>query len=210
MTVVASDTFTRANQSGWGTASDGETWTQSAGSGTLAISSNQGTITGSTALQLMLLGSNTTYPAKVKVRTSRTSTTDINFVTARLTAGNNYYRVKVQSGTIYIFKDIAGTITNLANTAFTDTAGSEYWIEFYLNGSTLGASIWLDGNSQPGSYMISTTDTSIAVAGQYGVGCTLSGSAHIATFDNFTVDNLVVPNTANRFVYGHHRFAHSI
>ena len=53
------DSFTRANQSGWGTADDGQTWAAQGAVPTLAIASNVGTFTGITTATNMLLGSNT-------------------------------------------------------------------------------------------------------------------------------------------------------
>lgn len=195
--VLEQDTFTRANQSGWGTASNGDTWTQDAGSATLSIASNEGTVTGNTTANRMYLGSTTSQAWEVLVRLETTFTpgTGIAGVIFKRTASNNYYAVHVISGSsLRLSKTISGTFTQLSTGTVTFTANNFYWIRARCvwNGTTntFYARLWQDGNSEPSTWAISgTTDNAISSAGNAGVAATCATAGDTVKFDSFTATN---------------------
>lgn len=61
------------------------------------------------------------------------------------------------------------TFTNLATTAETLVAGDWWWVRLRLNGTTVRARFWKDGNPEPGTWDVDTTDSSISAAGWVGL-----------------------------------------
>jgi hypothetical protein len=202
MSIVAQDTFTRANRAantlvatGWGTASDGETWATPTGSGSFAITSNEGTITSCTVMTFVQLGSNTLVDCEVLARVTMNSTNyTMVGVTMRQTSSNTTYRVRINSAVpsqgFSINKTVAGTSTTLVSATFTPTLGTFYWIRGRVQGSNLYAKIWQDGTSEPSAWTLTTSDTSITGAGGYGFCCQSTVSTDTAQFDSFSVENL--------------------
>lgn len=192
MTTLGNDTFTRANQSGWGTADDGQTWSVSTGAATLAISSNEGTVTACTTLTFIKLGSTTSADSEALVRIAVPTT---NYTAAgillRSTASNTAYRCRINSNSaaqgIGIIKTVAGTSTNLITASFTPTLNSFYWMRFKIVGSDLYGKIWADGSTEPTAWTVQTTDTSITGAGGIGIVNNTSNSADTAKYDHFYV-----------------------
>ena len=186
-TTLSSDTFSRANQSGWGTASDGETWAHSVGTTTLAISGNEGTATGTTGANLMLLGSNTALNAEALVRMSSSTGNDTPGPVLRATGTTTYYNATLNGSLLVIRKDIAGTVTTLASVSFTMSAATFYWLRFRVVGSTLYAKAWQDGSAEPAAWTATATDTAITSAGQWGLRTVLNVGTDVISFDHFTV-----------------------
>ena len=113
--AISSDTFTRANQSGWGTASDSETYTTLGSTPTLAITSNEGVIsstsTGDTYMQLGT-ASETDTLGNVRLAVTQTSAA-YSGIFLRFTDANNWYRAYIYAlGSFRIDKCVGGTITN--------------------------------------------------------------------------------------------------
>lgn len=195
MTIIASDTFTRANQTGWGTASDGtDTWSQAAGSYTNNIVSNQGELTGSTAINFMQLGTQTSADMEMLVRlTGSNPTLSQAKCILRATGSATYYRMGMGTTATKFVIDInnAGTITNLALAAVTAfVANTEYWIRARVQGTNLYARVWQDGTTEPTSWTATATNSTITAAGNFGVGLVSGSSTGTTYFDNLTLDNL--------------------
>ena len=183
MTTLATDTFIRADQSGWGTASDGDTYTTS-GTSTLAIASNEGTVTGGTD-EYMLIGSGTSAPVNVLVRCC-TDTNAANMgLVGRYASSTTLYRCFLHNQTLNLEKIVSGSGTSLATTGFSYGANQFCWIRLICQGTTISADCWVDGGSEPGSPQISVTDSAISAAGSYGMHA-LNGSG-TTKFDSLTV-----------------------
>src|SRR5215469_785662 len=107
MTLLASDTFIRANQSGWGTASDSETWASVRGTPVVAIASNEGTFhaSGGSSFSIMRLGSQTSAGQEVLVRMKPGNTAKNQGTVARFVDNNNFYYGVLINNTILIGKD---------------------------------------------------------------------------------------------------------
>ena len=188
MTVILNDTFVRSPQSGWGTATDGKTWSNLTGPATAAINgSNEGTLTGSVTQTIFVLSANTYTDLDLVVRMANTANADSIYVVFRATASNNYYRVRMQNQTLALHKIITGTATQLATFSTAVTAGSFIYIRIKVVGTTIQAKNWNSGSTENMSWGITLTDSSITSAGQIGLGCTLNSSSNTASYDNLYV-----------------------
>src|SRR6266568_2350337 len=190
MTVLAQDTFIRANQSGWGTASDGNTWTQLRGTQTLSIASNEGVLTypGNQTTGIMALSSGTQAAVEGLVRFSVSTLTDLAGIALRVQDANNFYSCVVgnTSQTITFRKDVASTFSTVGTAvAFTYTTGTFYWMRFRVSGSDLYAKAWADGSSEP-DWMMIASDASISTAGRYGLLGTPTATGNTTQYDHFT------------------------
>jgi hypothetical protein len=198
--TLGSDNFTRANQSGFGTASDGQPWNTLGGSATLAISSNSGTNTGSTTTTTLALGSKTAadLDQKIKGKVSGVSGGDRLGIAARIQDATTHYRVYWTGGNILVVRDVANVKTTLSTTAFSMTIGNIYWLRVQIYGSnptTINAKMWADGGSEPGSWTVTTTDTSpLQGAGQHGLGLALGDAANTVTIYSYSASNLTNPH----------------
>src|SRR6266700_1771845 len=182
--VIASDTFQRANQSLWGTASDGQTWGGDANSlSNFSISGNAGLVstTGSTTYSAVL-GPQAT-DAEVYATGSLSSFSNSNFGDVlRWTNGNNWYKVYINGSSLIIQKKVAGTATILASVPFTATAGSSYTIHFRVVGVTLTANAWATSGSEPSGWMVTASDSALT-SGYCGMRfLTKSGTATVTSF----------------------------
>src|SRR5581483_5989523 len=193
--VLDSDTFSRANQSGWGTGSGGSTWAANVGTPTLSIASNEGHITGLTSQAMMQLGSGTSANAEglVRVKASSTNSTRMG-IALRATATNTFYhgRLSTSANNLIIAKVVSGTNTDLFTVAFTVTAGTFYWIRFKIVSNNLYCRAWADGGAEPSSWSLTGTDSSIAGAGGWGLTVNTGNSATTWDFDSFTVNDATV------------------
>lgn len=163
-TLLAQDTFKRANQSRWGTASDGLTWGGDANTNAaFSISGDAGLVSnGNGATYSAVLGSTATN-AEVYATSSISSFTNSNFGDVlRWTDGNNWYKAYIDGSRLYIQKKVRGTTTFLSSVAFTATAKTSYSIHFRVTGTTLEANVWTSSGTEPKGWMVSTTDSSLS------------------------------------------------
>src|SRR6266536_1894901 len=143
--TLGTDTFQRANESHWGTASDGQTWGGDANSQkAFSISSNAGLVSNTGGASYSGVLGPTAANAEVYATGSLSSFSNSNFGDVlRWTDGNNWYKAYLDGAHLIIQKKVAGTATTLASVPFTATAGSSYTIHFRVVGSTLTANVWL-------------------------------------------------------------------
>lgn len=183
MTILASDTFARANQSGWGTSSGGQVWTAPRGGGAYSIVSNEGvnSSNGGT-FSVARIGSGTATSTEVLVRLKPADTTSNIGTIARYIDTNNFYYGVLVGGVARIGKNVSG-FTTLASTSVTYTTANFYWLRFNLVSTTLRLKFWQDGTSEPASWTVTTTDSSLS-SGGYGLGSDAVGST---SFDSLTV-----------------------
>ena len=197
MTVVRSDTFTRANVSnGWGTATDGNTWTlQSGSSSTLSVAADEGTFTSTASSNFLTLGaalSGADAEGLVRVQLGD-NTSNTAGILLRWTDANNHWLCRINSaaGVANVMVKVSGTYTTLSPTfTFTPSTSLHYWIRFRCQGTTIEFKIWQDGTGEPGAWTESYTSSSQNVAGAVGLyGFVNSPSTNL--YDNFSVDDLV-------------------
>lgn len=194
MTVFSSvwkqDTFTRANQSGWNPASNGDTWTVTTGTPTLSIASNEGKATGVAASDwVATLGSTTITDTELLVHcTISDFGNDGLGVYLRYVDSSNWYRVFLYGGSLAVDKKVAGTFTGtVASSAFSPVNNTFYWIRVHMEGTQLQAKVWSGTlGSEPGTYSITVTMSGVSGAGKVGLGAYHNATGDISQFDNFT------------------------
>ncbi len=187
--TVAKDTFQRANQTLWGTASDGQAWSSDASSSSaFAITNNTGIVsnTGSNSYSAILGPSGTN--AEVLMSGSLSSYSNANFgAVLRWTDGNNWYKAYIDGNTFYIQRKVAGTATMLKSTPFTASANTSYTIRFQVSGTTLNAKVWATGSAEPSGWTLTTSDSSLT-SGHVGMRVlTQSGKATFTAFQATTI-----------------------
>jgi len=181
---LGTDTFQRANQSLWGTASDGQTWGGDANSqSAFSISGNAGLVsnTGSTSYSAVL--GPTAANAEVYATGSLSSFSNGNFGDVlRWTDGNNWYKAYIDGAHLFIQKKVSGVATVLASVPFTATAGTAYTIHFRVVGSTLTANVWAASSAEPSGWMVTASDSTLT-SGYCGMRfLTQSGTATVTSF----------------------------
>lgn len=181
--LLGSDTFQRANQTQWGTASDGQAWSGDANTANgFSIVGNAGVVNSGGNNYSAVLGKSAT-DAQVVVSGSLSSYNNANLgAVLRWTDGNNWYKAYISGNTFYIQKKIAGNGTFLASAAFTAQVNTSYTLRFQVVGSTLSAKVWATGSAEPSAWTLTTTDSSLT-AGYCGIRVLTQGGT--ATFTSF-------------------------
>ena len=189
-TNIVQDTFQRANQSGgWGTASDGMTWSSGAG---LSISSNEGVITAlSSSSDFEILGTATTADGNGLVRFASTQSGLAGMILRHQSNGNMDLVRYNGSGQFQFMVDSAGSWSVVSSTAYSITSGTFYWLRAELQGTNVSYKVWPDGTTEPSAWTWSGTSATITAAGTMGLyGYAQSGSE--VEYDSFSVAPLGV------------------
>jgi len=184
-TYVVQDTFQRPNQSGWGTASDGMTW--SSGSG-LSISSDEGLISNSAASSFETLGSVTTADGNALVRflVGSTSSDTAGIILRHQSNGNMDLARYDGKGHLQFMVMSGGSWTVVSQTSFSPSAGTFYWLRFELQGTNVYLKVWAAGSTEPSAWTWSGTSSAITSAGEMGLyGYAASGAP--VELDSFSV-----------------------
>ena len=90
-----------------------------------------------------------------------------------------YYFGYDSATTWRVWKVVAGTITSLA-TGTGPELGVGFlwiWVRFQAIGTAIKAKVWLDGDAEPGSWLISTTDSAVTTGAP---GVAANGDANVA------------------------------
>ncbi len=159
-TILAQDTFQRSNQALWGIASDGHTWGGDANSSKVfSIAGNTGQLTnGNTSYSAVLGPTVTNAQVLFSGSISSFNATNIGAV-LHWTDGNNWYKAYIDGTNLIIQKKVNGSTTILNKTAFAAQTGTSYTLRFSVVGSTLSAKAWQTGSSEPGTWMVTATDS---------------------------------------------------
>ncbi len=159
-TILAQDTFQRSNQALWGTASDGQIWGGDANSSKVfSIAGNTGQLTnGNTSYSAVLGPTVTNAQVLFSGSISSFNATNIGAV-LHWTDGNNWYKAYIDGTNLIIQKKVNGSTTILNKTAFAAQTGTSYTLRFSVVGSTLSAKVWQTGSSEPGTWMVTATDS---------------------------------------------------
>lgn len=188
--TIGSDTFVRSNASGWGTSSGGDTWATNLGSPTLSIASNKGHAASISSQAAMQLGSTTSQNMEGLVRAQTNNTNSLRMgVALRFTSSNTFYhaRLSANANNLVIGKIVSGSNTDLFTTSFTVSTATYYWVRFRIVGSNLYARVWADGGSEPGTWTLTGTDSSITGSGGFGLTINANNTNSTWDFDSFTV-----------------------
>lgn len=110
-----------------------------------------------------------------RFRYTEASTAQISLIarasgTALGSSSTQYEGGAEDGGDIYKAAKLNPGYTELANVAQAQTIDTWYWLRFRVNGTTLQVKFWVDGDSEPASWGIETTDSDISAAGWVGIG----------------------------------------
>jgi len=194
-TILAQDTFQRADQALWGAASDGQSWGGDANKLTVfsiagsnhtwgQIANNRGNQGQGEQIYNALLG-----PASENVNLVVSGSVNLfrlnaNFgVVLRWKDVNNWYKALIDGSDLVVLKRLNGVTTQLGALRFTALSGKTYTLHFRAIGATLFASAWQSDQSEPAHWMIVVSDMSL-VSGQGGVRVVLENNTviHVASF----------------------------
>ncbi len=181
--MLAQDNFQRANQTYWGTASDGHTWTSDADTNTIfSINNNAGQVANGSGSYSAILGSSGTDEEGLFTGSiSNYSSTNIGAV-LRWNDGNNWYKAYLDGASLIVQKKVNGTAAVLSAAAFPATAGASYNLRFRVVGSTLYAKAWAGSSAEPAGWMVTTNDSTF----QHGYcGLRMQVYSNSATFTSF-------------------------
>lgn len=213
MTTLVADTFTRADNSVWGTASDGNTWAHPSGNATLAIASNEGTVTQAAVspsnVNIMVLGSATTADMEVLVRCSLGGASGCTMgLILRYLDVNNYVRLNFNTGafSMQAFKNGSATTVGSDFTHVSDTS-SFWWIRAQVIGTTTKARNWKDGNTEGSTWMITgnfNSGTGPIAAGKAGIYANTANTTPLK-YDNFQATIIVTASGSTSNLLRMHR-----
>ncbi len=167
--TLAQDTFQRANQQEWGTASDGQTWTSDAKtSTTFSISGNAGKIAGNGTAYNAILGPNV-QDAEVLFNGSLSNFANGNLgAVLRWTDTNNWYKAYINGTQLVLQSRVNGASTTLASANFAASTGTSYTIRFRAVGTTLSAKVWPGSGTEPTNWTVTATNSAFT-AGSPGL-----------------------------------------
>jgi len=186
-TISAQDTFHRANQAFWGTASDGNVWGGDANSKRLfSIAGNTGQVSSSIIATLQATLGPVTTNSEVLLSGSVSSFSKANFgATLRYTDANNWYRAYIDGSSLVIQRRVNGSYMTLASTSFSATGGTNYSLRFSVVGTTLLAKVWATSSTEPPNWTLATNDTNNTfLSGTAGIRMLVSSGTviHVTAF----------------------------
>jgi hypothetical protein len=210
VTTLASDSFTRSANNGWGSADIGGSYTLQGTASNFSVSGGVGSISlpSANANRAALLNGVTAQNVNVlfRVRLNKLPTGGQAYAYADVRRnGNNAYRPKVfiqPSGAVQVH---AGLVVNNSESSIapsvvvpglTYTANSWLWFRAEVSGTnptTIRVRVWLDGQAEPSTWQYSVTNSNAAVqtAGAIGLRAYVSSALTNAPitfgFDDLTV-----------------------
>jgi hypothetical protein len=157
---MAIDTAIRANQAGFGTASDGQVWVKT-GTGADAVSSNTLTLTNTTGDVHEVIGSRVWTDEDVSIHFQFSASTMTPGIELRYIDGNNHCRLSVTTTVITITRVSYGITMVLGTVVASLSTGILYRMRFRVNGTypvNFNAKVWLDTIAEPAAWSLSVTE----------------------------------------------------
>lgn len=187
--ALAQDTFSRANQTFWGIASDGQRWQADAMSSPgFAIVNHAGQVANSNGIYDAILGPRiTNAEVAFSGSVSRFGPSTLGAL-LRWTSAKNLYKAYLDGAHLILLKDVGGIVTTLKSVAFVAQESQLYTFHFRVLGSLLSAKVWPTNDPEPANWMVTTTDTSLS-SGYGGLRVVLENGI-TATITSFTESKL--------------------
>jgi hypothetical protein len=163
-TILAQDTFQRANQRYWGTASDGLRWGADANNlSSFAIAGDRGVIAnGQGAFEATLGPQVADADVLISGAISRYGPGTSNMgALLRWSDAQDWYKAYIDGAQLVLLKEVAGKIIVLDTITYPAQGGAAYTLRFRAVGSMLMAKVWPAGRSEPAAWMVTATDTSL-------------------------------------------------
>jgi hypothetical protein len=82
-----------------------------------------------------------------------------------------FYALRWLSSLLQIGRQSSGTFTTLTSISASRASSTRYQFRFRINGTTLSAKLWVDGASEPTTWQVSTSNSTITGAGRAGIFC---------------------------------------
>ena len=213
--VFASDAFTRTVVNGWGTADVGGNYTISGGTtANFSVNGSRGVMaivtTGERHARLSSVAQqDITAVARAATDKLAAGGNQKPSILLRRVDSNDFYRFEMaftptHTIAVSIIKKIAGSDTVLATATaagLTHAAGSYYWMKAQsqgVNPTTLNMKVWAYGATEPGAWMLSTTDSTatLQVLAPLALFSSVSGQTSNLPVTFSWDDLLAVPNIA--------------
>ena len=213
-TTIASDSFNRTVGGGWGTADQGGNWTVLDSPANWSVTPGVGSISvPATGQQRGVLSSVSVQDVDLlaKIALPRCSGSGTNcdaFLLGRVTGGTSpsYYRVGVVQGqgrgTVFLRaqRSDGSSLAGDLDTRIPAADGVAVWVRAEFQGTnptTVLARAWLDGTTEPTSWLLNRTDSTAAeqVAGTVGLRARNEDTAasHTFQFQSFLATELSPP-----------------
>lgn len=176
-TVLAKDTFQRADQTYWGTSSDGQVWQAEARTArNFAIFHNMGIVKGTTNFACGILGaavpnSELSFSASL----SHYGPSSLGAV-LRWNDPGDFYQVVLDGQNLTLSRVMDGMDIPLRMIPFPARDGASYTFRFRAVGSQLSAMIWPTDQPAPADWQISLSDSALS-AGHAGIGALVQNGA---------------------------------
>lgn len=164
-TVLAKDTFQRAAQVFWGTASDGRMWGGDANSievfsivnGAGQVDHAQGTFNAvlgalNSNAEVLISASVTQFVAGGQVNVG---------AVLRWKDANTWYKALIDGTHLQILSRVKGVTTSLALMPFQARGGVTYSLRFRALGANLFARAWPSGQPEPATWMLTVANTAL-------------------------------------------------
>jgi hypothetical protein len=193
--VALSDTFNRISVSGWGTATDGNIWTEQAAFGTSMVdATNFGQVfnTG--------VGGNCNFTLSAKIFTNTETlfrwqigdnANEWAAAIVRYIDSNNFYRLgfgtPISTGICTFRKKVAGVFTAIASVAFIPINGTKYWCRARVQNNTFYCNLWQDGTIEPVGWTLGPVTDSDLASGMCGIQLSDQSNRSLSRVDSYTV-----------------------
>lgn len=179
-TVSGSDDFTRTVSNGWGTSTNGLTWSVSGTASNWAVGSGVGTRVQPTAgvLSSALLvdadAADVTGYFTVSMSAVATGAALVTGAAVRASGESTFYFLTVEfntGGTVTtkIWRVVSGTLTELAGLnpipSLTYSANERFRCRYEADGPALRVKVWAEAGSEPDAWHVTATDTQLTGTG---------------------------------------------
>jgi len=182
VSVLAHDTFQRAAQVFWGTASDGRTWSGDANSIEIfSIAHNAGLIAaGNGAFNAILGPTNADSEIVVSATINHFPAGGlVNLgVALRWTDGDDWYKALINGTQLQILSRVHGISKVLASASFAAYDAVSYTLRFRAQGANLLSKAWQAGKPEPANWLLQTSDTALTL-GMGGIRVVLQNTTTI-------------------------------
>ncbi len=162
--VLARDTFQRAAQTFWGTASDGRLWAGDANSiEVFSIVAGAGQIDHGLGTFNAVLGPlNLDAEVLISASVNHFAAGNVNVgAVLRWKDANNWYKALIDGTRLQILSRVNGVSTSLAAMPFQALDGVTYNLRFRVMGANLFVRAWKSGQPEPATWMLTVANTAL-------------------------------------------------
>lgn len=191
--ALHSDDFARTVATGWGTSSDGDTYSIAPVQFTPSVSPGAAVMTGTTAVGHALHSSASIADGEILIKWKISNTNNYAGVICRYYDTANFIRiVRTAATTVLIQKCVANSFTTIATITIGSTStNTDYWMRARWVGTIYKVRCWADGAGEPSTWTGTGVDSATLYpysTGQFGCEVYCSGNSRSITFGSFAAD----------------------